>query len=151
MTTVVGRQAVLDVADVARRRARGRVRALGGVHGDAFHVFLGDVHAGERRKIVARVRVTAGATGALPVSTARLLYVDLRESAEEVAEASVDAEVTADLARIDRSVDADAGKQVMRAVSGAGLQAAANAYGRWQRPQGTAGARRRTKGSPVAR
>jgi hypothetical protein len=131
MTTIAGRQAVLDVAmlpgvelvDVYAPSAE-----VGSSH--AFRVFLGDVHAGERRKIVARVRVTAGATGALPVSTASLVYIGAVENAQEIAEASVSAEVTADLVQVDRSVDADAGKQVMRAVSGAGLQAAATAYGR---------------------
>jgi hypothetical protein len=102
---------------------------------DGFRVFLGDVHAGERRKIVARVRVTAGATGALPVSTAHLDYLRATDSEPAIADASVTADVTADLARVDRSVDADAGKQVMRAVSGAGLQNAANEYGRGNGPK----------------
>jgi Ca-activated chloride channel family protein len=129
MTTIAGRQAVVDVAmspgvdlvDVYAPSAE--------IRGDGFRVFLGDVHAGERRKIVARVRVTAGATGTLPVSTAHLDYVRASDSQQAIADASVTAEVTADLARVERSIDADAGKHVMRAVSGAGLQAAASAYG----------------------
>ena len=135
MAAIAARQAVVDVAmspgvellDVYAPSAETRE--------DGFRVFLGDVHAGERRKIVARVRVTAGASGALPVSTAHLEYLRASDSGQAIADASVAAEVTADLARIDRSVDADAGKKVMRAISGAGLQSAANAYGRGNGPQ----------------
>jgi Ca-activated chloride channel family protein len=135
MTTVAGRHAVVDVAMSPGVELLDVYSPSAEIRGDGFRVFLGDVHAGERRKIVARVRVTAAATGALPVSTAHLDYVRAADSAEAIADASVTAEVTADLARVDRSVDADAGKQVMRAVSGAGLQNAANEYGRGNRHQ----------------
>ena len=129
MTTVAGRNAVVDVAMSPGVELVDVYAPSAEIRRDGFRVFLGDVHAGERRKIVARVRVTAGATGALPVSAAHLDYLRAADSAQAIADASVTAEVTADLARVDRSVDADAGKHVMRAVSGAGLQAAANAYG----------------------
>jgi Ca-activated chloride channel family protein len=129
MATVAGRHAVVDVAMSPGVELVDVYAPSAEIRGDGFRVFLGDVHAGERRKIVARVRVSAGATGAMPVSTAHLDYVRAADSHPAIADGSVTAEVTADLARIDRSVDVDAGKHVMRAVSGAGLQAAANAYG----------------------
>jgi Ca-activated chloride channel family protein len=128
MAAITGRQAVVDVAMSPGVELLDVYAPSAEIRRDGFRVFLGDVHAGERRKIVARVRVTAGAAGAMPVSTATLDYV--RADRERgIADASVTAEVTSDLARVDRSVDADAGKHVMRAVSGAGLQAAASAYG----------------------
>jgi Ca-activated chloride channel homolog len=129
MATVAGRNAVVEVAMAPGVELVDVYAPAAETNADGFRLFLGDVHAGEHRKIVARVRVTAGALGSQPVSSAHLEYVLPSVDGSALADASVAAEVTADLARVDRSVDAAASKQVLRAVSGAGLQAAANAYG----------------------
>lgn len=85
--------------------------ALGARGGE---VFLGDLHAGERRKLVARVRVDTQGAGTVDVAGVALGYTDAATGAPGHAEAAVQARITADQRVARASVDRKARKQAVR-------------------------------------
>jgi Ca-activated chloride channel homolog len=129
MTTIAGRNARLDVSVAPGVEILETYAESAETHEGGFTVFLGDVHAGEHRKIVARVRIPAGEVGTRGVSTAELHYDRPSGGPTLALDASASAQVTADLVQVERSVDPTTSEQVLRAVSGRGLQRAARAYG----------------------
>ncbi len=84
-----------------------------------WRVHMGDVYSGQSRKIVTRVRVTAGDVGAQPMASVVANYDDLVSNSVAETHASAVAEITADARRVQRSVDPQ------RAA------AASEAYGSW--------------------
>lgn len=128
MTRVVARETTLELTlgpGVALEEVYG-YRAV--ERSGSAAIFLGDLHAGEARKVVARVRVPDGELGRIPVAEARLRYYDLGEDAGAEARARVDARVSADPDVRAASVNEDARRQVARALAGAGLARSARAW-----------------------
>ncbi|MEC7946007.1 MAG: VWA domain-containing protein [Myxococcota bacterium] len=96
MGSVIGREATVDVSlpsGVTLEELYGYDASL---RPGGFGVFLGDVHGGETRKIVARVHVEPAATGRLGVAEVGLRYVDADSGHLTMASADVDALVTTD-------------------------------------------------------
>lgn len=90
---------------------------------DGWSVWLGDVYAGETRKIVTRVRVGAADAGPLDVAAVSATYHDLLLDADAQSTTLARATVTTDRRAADASVDRD------RAV------AASRAWGAWHLEQ----------------
>lgn len=85
---------------------------------DGYQVFLGDVHGGETRKVVARVKVDDSALGTLDIADVELTYADA-DSGELARElAAVDAEVTPDTRVAAASVKTKTRKKAWRARAG---------------------------------
>lgn len=105
MGAVAGREAMVDVnlpSGVTLQELYGYDAS---VRPDGFGVFLGDVHGGETRKIVARVRVSSAATGTLSVADVGLRYADVETGTVASALARVEASVTTDTRVAARSRD----------------------------------------------
>jgi Ca-activated chloride channel family protein len=96
MGAVAGREAMVDVTLPSGVTLQELYGYDAHVRADGFGIFLGDVHGGETRKIVARVRVAPSATGTLEVADVGLKYADAESGALASAHADVDALVTAD-------------------------------------------------------
>ena len=96
MGAVAGREALVDVTLPSGVTLQELYGYDASVRHDGFGVFLGDVHGGETRKIVARVRVSPAATGTLSVADVGLRYADAESGALASALARVEANVTAD-------------------------------------------------------
>ena len=95
---------------------------------DGYRVFLGDVHGGEVRKVVARVRVDAAEAGTMPVAEVDLRYTDAdtdKDAQEQVAVAAV---VTRDEAVVRASVNKPTAVAAARAWAGDALDKSARAY-----------------------
>ncbi len=90
---------------------------------------LADIAGGDRRKIVARLVVPTGTTGAMGVLTATLGYT-ASEGKAGVARAVVGVEVTEDVALVEKTVDPDVLGKVEQAESSVVMRQAAQAYER---------------------
>ncbi len=77
-------------------------------------VFLGDLHAGEKRKVVARVRVPTDRAGAVEVAQVDLRYANADSGSLATAHADVSAQITQDVALARRSVNKKARKQAVQ-------------------------------------
>jgi Ca-activated chloride channel family protein len=90
---------------------------------------LADFAGGEKRKLVAALRVPTGAAGAIPIVRAWLDYADaLQGGARASAESRAVAEVTADSRRVEESFDKDAYAAAASAQSGVAMRRAAEQY-----------------------
>lgn len=96
MGAVAGREAMVDVSLPSGVTLQELYGYDADVRADGFGVFLGDVHGGQTRKIVARVRVSPAATGTLSVADVGLRYADAETGSLSSALARVEASVTAD-------------------------------------------------------
>lgn len=82
--------------------------------GQRSTIFLGDLHAGERRKVVARVRLPASQSGTVDIAEVGLAYTVAETGAVARAEAQVQALVTEDTRVVKRSVNKAARGQAVR-------------------------------------
>jgi Ca-activated chloride channel family protein len=95
---------------------------------DGYSVFLGDLYAGQTKKLVARVRVPDHQTGSVDVVTARLHHVDADTRATHARTAHVQATVTRDREMVHESVVVQARKQAVQARVGQHVDEAARTY-----------------------
>ncbi|NOY25891.1 MAG: VWA domain-containing protein [Oligoflexia bacterium] len=128
MTRVAGREVAVDVT-LPQGVSLQQIYGWGATTTtDGYRVFLGDVHGGETRKIVARVHVDAPSAGTVGVADVRLRYSDAdtgRLADEAVAVAAV---VTPDAAVADSSTNKTAGIAAAKAHAGALLDQSARSY-----------------------
>lgn len=97
-------------------------------HAQGWTVWLGDVYAGETRKIVARVRVDGGDSGSVEVADVRAEYHDLIEGRMSASTATAAAQVTTDPERLGASMNRDAAAEASRAWGTWHLDQSARAY-----------------------
>lgn len=95
---------------------------------DGWRVWLGDVHAGETRKIITRVRVHAGEEGEVAVAKVRASYHDLIEGSMSSTHADATVRVTRETDVVSRSVDRDAALAASRAWGHRFLDLSARAF-----------------------
>ena len=117
MTRVAGREALVSVSlgsGVVIEEVYGYPYAR---TGDGFQVLLGDVHGGETRKVVARVRVPDQVVGPLDVASVDLRYRDPDTEVSVATRALAAAVVTPDAERAHASVNKPAAVQAGRAVT----------------------------------
>ncbi|MBX2803863.1 MAG: VWA domain-containing protein [Myxococcales bacterium] len=93
-----------------------------------WQVFLGDVYAGESRKIVARVRVTGAALGERDVASVRVDYSDLLLTAAATSHAQATVTVTDDRAAVADSIDRQRAIEANRAYGSWYLEMSTRAY-----------------------
>jgi Ca-activated chloride channel family protein len=128
LSTVVARQTTLslDVADGVQ------VREIYGydidTSKDGYSVFLGDLYAGQTRKLVARVHIPDDQPGTVDVVTARVSHTDAETAQAHLATADVDATITRSQTVARSSVVKDAKKQATRAQVGSIVDSAARDY-----------------------
>jgi Ca-activated chloride channel family protein len=129
MTAIAGRGVALDV-DLPDGVALQEVYGWDSdVTRDGYRVFLGDMHGGETRKVVARVRVSpTAALGEMTVGDGRLSYFDPETEAPLGALAAVSATVTADHRVARASLNAPAADKAAQAVSATYMEKAIRAY-----------------------
>ena len=128
LSSVVARQTrlELDVADgIEVREIYGydMTQSL-----DGYSVLLGDLYAGQSRKLVARVHVPADHEGPIDVLTARVHHVDADTSTAHQVDAAVAGTITRSVQVAQRSVDKDARKNATKAQVGDLVDAAARDY-----------------------
>lgn len=138
----VFRDELESIASVVARRTRLEVTLPPGVEGlevlgwnaarsdDGWTVDLGDIHAGESRKIVARVRVTGSATPTMDVANVTARYVDVIDAKDAVSLASATARVTTDRRVAQNSWDKPRAAAANRAWGNSQMQASTRAYER---------------------
>jgi Ca-activated chloride channel homolog len=95
---------------------------------EGWRVALGDVHAGETRTVVARVRVTGPAEGSVPVGQARADYVDLVQERPAISQATAAALVTTDPTLVAQAWDRDRTVAARRAWGHVQAERASRAY-----------------------
>ena len=93
-------------------------------------VYLGDVHSGESRKIVARVRVPPGAVGARTLATATIAYVDPDDARRCVEQATAAVYGVTARREVEASVHSDLAEKALRARSADLLEAGSQAWKR---------------------
>jgi Ca-activated chloride channel family protein len=93
-----------------------------------FSVHVGDVYAGEERKIVMRVTVAGATTGEMPIAKATAAYEDVIDGTAGLAQASVVATVTADQRVVEKSVDKQNAVESARAWGNTFLDRSARAF-----------------------
>jgi Ca-activated chloride channel family protein len=97
--------------------------------GASVIVPLADVAGGDKRKLVARVRIPTGADGAAGVVAASLGFATPAGERRSV-EARVGVELTSDVAAVERSADAEVLAKVEQADTAVAVRRAAEAYQR---------------------
>lgn len=125
MTAIAGREATVDVqlpTGITLMELYGYESEL---RGDGFRVFLGDVHGGETRKIVARVRVAADAEGSVDIADVDLDYMDAESGRVAKVEADVDVTITKSNVVAKRSLNKEVTKKAALARSAKLLDASA--------------------------
>lgn len=128
MTHVAGREVSVDV-DLPRGVQLQEVYGWTATRdGEGFQVFLGDVHGGETRKIVARVSVDSSELGELDIADVALRYTDAEAEQAALELARVDATVTPDVAIARASVNKKAGVAATRAHVGTLVDQSARSY-----------------------
>lgn len=105
--------------------------------GNGWQLFLGDVQAGSKRKVVARVRVTGNTAGELDVATVRADYTDLTASPQQLAQSSdhAIATVTVDPNQVASSLDRSRAADANRAWGNRYLELSTRAYERGDRTE----------------
>ncbi len=104
-----------------------------GVAADGTEVEVGDISAGQTRKIVLAIDVPTGTTGERSVARAVLTWDPVEGGDRRAARASVGAYVTTDASAVDASLDEGATIAATRARAGAYSRASADA---WRRGDG---------------
>ena len=89
------------------------VEEVFGYDNDRGTVFLGDLHAGEKRKVVARVRLPVDHSGTVDIADVHLGYTIAETGAAASSDAHVQALVTADTHIVKRSVNKKARRQAV--------------------------------------
>jgi len=132
---------------VVARRTRLQIRLPEGVDGleilgweadrtaDGWAVDLGDMHAGETRKIVARVRVDGHAPGSLEVASARADYLDLVDGKDAVSRDVAQVQVTPDAAVAAAAWDRRKAAYAQEAWGNRQLEQSARAYEQGRRDE----------------
>jgi Ca-activated chloride channel family protein len=95
---------------------------------DGWSVYLGEMYAGETKKIVTRVRISGRDLGDQPVAEAEALYVDLVDERAATSRDDASVLVTADAAQERASVDRERSVEVTRAVGSRLLDMSTRAY-----------------------
>lgn len=95
---------------------------------EGWRVWLGDLHAGDTRKIIARVRVHAGEEGDVPVAKVRAAYHDLIEGSMSSTYADATIRITREAAIVSGSIDREATIAARRAWGHRFLDLSARAY-----------------------
>ncbi len=118
MTAVAGREVSVDVDLPAGVKLQ---EVYGYDHdstSDGYRVFIGDVHGGETRKIVARVQVDTPSLGDMDIAEVELSYADAESGEHQGALAEVDATVTPDTRVAQASAKPKVQKKAVRARAG---------------------------------
>lgn len=95
---------------------------------NGWKVSLGDVYAGETRKIVARVRVQADALGEMPVASVGAAYHDVVDGTLGASSAEAAVDVTDQIAVVEASVNEETAIEAVRAWGNAFLVDSTRAY-----------------------
>ena len=95
---------------------------------DGYQVFLGDLHGGATRKIVARVRVPDGQLGAQDVARASVAFTSAEDATPGLLTAHRALLVTDDLRAAEASVNAEAGAEAATAAAARLLEQSARAW-----------------------
>ena len=137
MTALAGRGATLEVTlpeGVALQEVYGWDSAR---TADGYQVFMGDIHGGETRKVVARVQVSSDLPdGAmLTVANAALRYTDPATEDLLAATAGVASSVTSEAALVDASLRPDAANLAAQAASAQYMKDAVVAYEKGDRAE----------------
>lgn len=95
---------------------------------DGWTLWMGDLYAGETRKIIARVRVSGDVEGEIHVASVRADYQDLIEGLQASSHAEAPAHVTRDAHLVAASVDREAAVAAHRAWGNWYLDMSTRAY-----------------------
>jgi Ca-activated chloride channel family protein len=128
MTQVAGREVALTVdmgPDVEILEVYGYDATT---TGDATTIFVGDVHGGERRKVVARVQIPDDDLRTVDVADIDLRYVQALDGKPGLAEASLTARIVEDTRIARGSIDKDVGVLAARAAANSLRARGAMAY-----------------------
>lgn len=128
MTRVAGREVAVEVELLTGVRLLEVYGWSTTPTSEGFQVFMGDVHGGETRKIVARVDVPDDALGAVEVAEVALRYTDVEAARPAVELAAVQAEITRDARVAQASLDRKAGVSAARAHAGKLLDEGARSF-----------------------
>jgi Ca-activated chloride channel family protein len=96
--------------------------------GDETTIFIGAVHGGERRKVVARVRIPDSTLDTVDVADVALRYVNAGDGGAGMARADLDALIVEDTAVAKGSIDKDVGVLAARAAANSMRANSAQAY-----------------------
>ena len=89
---------------------------------------MADIAGGDKRKLVARVRVPAGKLGTVNVARVLMSYDDADSRGRKTAELAVGVEISADAKAVDQSADKRVVAAAMEVHSARALRQAAQAY-----------------------
>jgi Ca-activated chloride channel homolog len=128
MTRLAGREATLRLQPAPGVELVEVYGYEGAVGTDGYQVFLGDVHGGETRKLVARLRVPDRAVGEVEVVQVALDYTDAEAGTTHAARAAVRATVTASEAVARASIDREVGTKAARAAASKLMAESARAW-----------------------
>lgn len=95
---------------------------------DGYRVFLGDLHGGETRKVVARIQVEPGAEASFDVAQVTLRYQDPETDTAAGRELAVVSAVSNDEQLVRRSVNKQAGVAAAKAHAGLLMDRSARSY-----------------------
>jgi len=128
LSTVVARETTLqlDLADGVEILEVYGYDLARGAGGDSL--FLGDLYAGETRKLVARVHIPATHTGSVVVGEASVTHTDAESRSRHRVAAQLTVEVTRSARSASASVDATARKHATRAQIGGLIEQAARDF-----------------------
>ncbi|MDP2313182.1 MAG: VWA domain-containing protein [Pseudomonadota bacterium] len=139
LTTVIAAELERTTQTLARQ-ARVKVRVAEGVRvrevygwtaarvGDETEVYVGDISAGQTRKIVLAVDVPTGSLGEYAVARAELTWEPVDGGATQAVDAAARVTVTTDAAEVSASVDPAATVAATRARAGVLSRASADAW-----------------------
>ncbi len=117
MTQVVGREVALNL-DLGPNVKLLEVYGYDTVqNGDDTTIFVGDVHGGEKRKVVARVQIPDDQVATVDVADVALEYVNVDDGTKGLASVDLNADIVNDAALAKRSIDKDAGVLAVRAAA----------------------------------
>jgi Ca-activated chloride channel family protein len=91
---------------------------------------MADVFGGDQRKIVARVRVPAGQSGAMNLLRVTMNYSDAETRERKTAELTLGAEISSDAAAVELSANTDVVTAALEVESARAMREAADAYKR---------------------
>ncbi|MEL6347711.1 MAG: VWA domain-containing protein [Myxococcota bacterium] len=138
MSAIVAREAVVDVTLPAGVTLLDVYGYDAEIDKDGYRVFLGDLHGGASRKIVARVRIDDSTVKKAPVAGVELGYVDLEAGEGRTTQASLVAEITPDAQAAARSINSRVGVEAATAAAARLLDEGARAWERGESERGAA-------------